>query len=97
MHTLHDEGGHPISLPDGDKMNGDKVGYYSIPSCSKEYQRIHMFKDLNSATLISLGQLVDERFTSHLDIDRLLAKIFGIVVLVGTTKYQDKSLQCFNS
>ena len=89
LHTIHEEPGSPISLPNGDTINDNKVGYLPIPALSQEGQKTRILDDLHSASLISLGQLADDGCTTQLDKDKLVVKKDGKVILTGTRNHQD--------
>ena len=57
-----------IQLPDSSTISATAVGRIPLPaSLTVSETNTHVFDDLHSASLISLGQLCDEDFVAILD------------------------------
>ena len=89
LETIHEEAGPPVALPNGDTINDNQVGYLPIPALSKTAKKTRILKDLNSASLISIGQLADDGCTTHIDEDTLQVKKNGNIILRGTRNKRD--------
>ena len=71
-------------------INYNKVGYIPLhPSISKTGRKTRILQDLNSSSLISLGQLADDGCQSHLNEDKLIVTKENEVVLTGTRICKD--------
>ena len=51
---------HQVMLPDGNNIQSTKTGLLPIPGLSDVAATAHVFKDLHSASLLSVGQLCDD-------------------------------------
>ena len=51
---------HQVMLPDGNNIQSTKKGLLPIPGLSDVAATAHVFKDLHSASLLSVGQLCDD-------------------------------------
>ena len=90
METIHEEPGPPVKLPNADTINDTRVGYIPLhPSISMQGRKARILKDLHSSSLISLGQLSDDRCTTHLDDENLIVTKNNNVVLTGTRNHSD--------
>ena len=90
LDTIHEEPGSPISLPNGETINDNKVGYLPIPALSKQGQKTRIINDLHSASLISLGQLADDGCTTEIDENKLIVRKDGEIILTGTRNHSKR-------
>ena len=60
LQNMKDVSGPSVYLPDMTKITADRTGLLPIPHLSSSARSAHVFPNLKSASLLSLGQLCDD-------------------------------------
>ena len=82
--------GPTVHLPNGETITSIKHGFLTNCSkLSKAAKKAHIFRDLHTASLISLGQLCDDNCQVFLDKDRLIVLKHQEVIVVGHRNHND--------
>jgi len=72
-----------VTLPNDMQMTSSLGGDLNIESIPQEARKAHIFKELTSWSLLSLGVLCDAGCTATLSNDKLTVNMFDKVVLTG--------------
>ena len=72
-----------VTLPNDMQMTSSLSGDLNIDSIPQEARKAHIFKELTSWSLLSLGVLCDAGCTATLSSDKLTVNLFDKVVLNG--------------
>ena len=60
LQNIQQVSGPSVYLPDMQKITADRAGFLPIPHLSSTARSAHVFPNLQSASLLSLGQLCDD-------------------------------------
>ena len=60
LQNLHTTPGPRVQLPDASTIQSQQTGYLPIPGLSQTTTTAHVFKDLQSSSLLSVGKLCDD-------------------------------------
>ena len=82
--------GPTVYLPDNNTMTSMKAGDFPFPSIlSSSAKKAHVFRDLKSASLVSLGQLCDDNCNIILDTNTIKVFKEKTLILTGTRNPRD--------
>ena len=77
-------------LPDSSVIDAHKQGHLRLPDLSPNASKAYVFKDLTSASLLSVGQLCDDGCTVTFSAHDVKAFKNGKEVIHGSRNYQDR-------
>ena len=80
---IEDDTSVTVSLPNETTMTSSLTGALNIDTIPMEARKAHVFNELTSWSLLSLGVLCDAGCTANFSSDKLTVKIFDKVVLNG--------------
>ena len=81
---------HQVMLPDGTTIQSTNQGRLPIPELSPTAATAHVFKDLHSASLLSVGQLCDDNCLVLFDKQHVRIFKNNQEILKGDRNHRDK-------
>ena len=87
---IHKETGPRITLPDGSALRSTEVGYLPISThISAKGRKARIVPQLQSSSLISVGQLADDGCETHINDRKLIITKDKKHILTGYRNYED--------
>ena len=89
LHHCSKTNGPTVHLPNGDTISASMQGFLPFSKLTKQAQLVHVFPDLHSTSLISLGQLCDDGCTIVLTDKGIFVFKQKEIILTGTRNHRD--------